>query len=200
MQNEKILEEMLKKLDGIGKKADAQDARIKALEDALNIREETIVMAQKTAPLPPPPPPPYPAETEKESPIRKENLEEQIGGQWFAKIGIFVLLLGVSFFLKYAFDNNWIGETGRVLMGIIAGIALLGAGEKLIRNYFLYGQILSGGGLAMLYLSVYAAFGFYELLPAIAAFAFMALVTGAGIALRLRYHAESLLGIAIFGG
>lgn len=200
MPNEKILEEILKKLDGISKKADAQDARIKALEDALNIREETIVMAQKTAPLPPPPPPPPPAETEKESPIRKENLEEQIGGQWFAKIGIFVLLLGMSFFLKYAFDNNWIGETGRVLMGIIAGIALLGVGEKLIRKYFLYGQIISGGGLAMLYLSVYAAFGFYNLIPAFAAFAFMILVTGAGIALSLRYDAESLIGIAIFGG
>ena len=44
---------------------------------------------------------------------------EEEGGRWLAKIGIVALLLGVSFFLKYAFDNNLIGVVGRVILGLI---------------------------------------------------------------------------------
>ncbi|RLC37298.1 hypothetical protein DRH27_03965, partial [Candidatus Falkowbacteria bacterium] len=138
-----------------------------------------------------------------ERPADKEvsaSLEEVIGGKWFAKIGIVVIILGVSFFLKYAFDNDWIGEQGRVILGVLSGIVVLGLGEKTIRKYKTYGQVVSGGGLALLYLSVYASFGFYHLVPQLAAFIFVGLVTGIGIALSLRYNALSLIGMAIFGG
>lgn len=139
---------------------------------------------------------PTPAEYKKAA----VNLEEKIGGKWFAKIGIAILILGVSFFLKYAFDNNWIGPTGRVIMGILAGLGLLAFGEKTIRKYNLYGQIVSGGGLAILYLSIYAAFNFYHLISSPAAFAFMSLVTAIGIALALRYDAASLITVSVAGG
>ncbi|PIR73622.1 MAG: hypothetical protein COU40_01425 [Candidatus Moranbacteria bacterium CG10_big_fil_rev_8_21_14_0_10_35_21] len=75
--------------------------------------------------------------------VRKQNLEENIGGKWFAKIGIAALVLGVSFFLKYAFDQGWIGETGRVIIGILVGLSLLIIGEKTIIKYSTYGQITS---------------------------------------------------------
>ena len=34
------------------------------------------------------------------------------------------MLIGVSYFLKFAFENNWIGPAGRIAIGLIAGIAL----------------------------------------------------------------------------
>lgn len=128
------------------------------------------------------------------------SLEERIGGKWFAKIGVVVMVLGMSFFLKYAFDNEWIGETGRVILGIIVGLSLLAFGEKTIRKYFMYGQIVSGGGLAIIYLSLFASYNFYHLVGQSTAFLFMGFVTMIGIALSLRYNAPSLIIFSTIGG
>lgn len=130
----------------------------------------------------------------------KSNLEENIGGKWFARIGIAALVIGISYFLKYAFDNDWIGETGRVIIGLVAGIILLGLGEKTIRKYSVYGQILSGGGLAVLYLSIFAAFNFYHLIAMPVAFFALMVVTAVGILLSLRYDALALFTVGSIGG
>ena len=52
------------------------------------------------------------------------DLESRIGSHWLNRIGIAAVLIGVSYFLKYAFDNNWIGPAGRVTIGLLAGIAI----------------------------------------------------------------------------
>ncbi|MEA1963387.1 MAG: DUF2339 domain-containing protein [Patescibacteria group bacterium] len=129
-----------------------------------------------------------------------QSLEERIGSKWFLKIGIIVLVLGISFFLKYTFDNDWIGPTARVVIGILSGLALLGLGEKTIRKYNLYGQILSGGGIVALYMSVFAALNFYDLIGYGAAFLFMVMVTIIGVALSVRYNAPPLIITAVLGG
>jgi uncharacterized membrane protein len=109
------------------------------------------------------------------------------------------LFLGVSFFLKYAFDNDWIGTIGRVAIGIVAGIILLILGEKFIRKYALYGQLLSGGGLAVLYLTIFASFNFYNLIGQFPAFFMMMLITATGIMLSIRYDAASLIIVSTLG-
>lgn len=133
-------------------------------------------------------------------PKRSMEFEERIGANLFAKIGIIALVLGVSFFLKYAFENNWINEAGRVIIGIVSGFVLLGIGGKTIRKYKTYGQVVLGGGLSVLYLSIYAAFNFYSLISNVPAFFFMALVTTGGIALSLRYESVGLIGFSLVGG
>src|SRR4051812_27750431 len=50
------------------------------------------------SPIPPSSPPP-----------RSGNLEEKIGKYWLNRIGVFAILIGVAYFLKFAFDNDWIG-------------------------------------------------------------------------------------------
>ena len=167
----------------------AKDRTVAAREEISKLSKEQVVGKEKPKIL-----------FEKEVSDKKTSLEERIGGRWFAKIGIVVLVLGISFFLKYAFDNGWIGPTGRVILGVIAGLALLAWGEKTIRQYALYGQIVSGGGLAVLYLSVYAAFNFYHLISNFSAFAFLVLVTFVGIALSLRYAAPALMIVSALGG
>jgi uncharacterized membrane protein len=52
-----------------------------------------------------------------------------LGGNWLARIGVVALVIGAGFFLKLAFDNDWIGETGRLALGIAGGLAFLGAGN-----------------------------------------------------------------------
>ncbi|HPN54316.1 MAG TPA: DUF2339 domain-containing protein [Candidatus Moranbacteria bacterium] len=193
----------------LDQKIEAQSKRIEQLEKQAQIEAPAQNFQQSDFPRPAQPPP-SPAATvqeqaqaisPKENPAKsQDSLEENIGGKWFARIGITALILGVSFFLKYAFDNNWIGETGRIIIGIIIGLALLGIGEKTIRKYFVYGQIISGGGIAVLYLSIFFAFNFYHLFSSLAAFFIMIIITVVGIALSLRYDALALMIVAIVGG
>ncbi|MBN2438889.1 MAG: DUF2339 domain-containing protein [Deltaproteobacteria bacterium] len=130
------------------------------------------------------------------------SLESAIGTRWLGRIGVLAILFGVAFFLKYSFDNKLIGEMGRVMLGIFWGAAFIGAGEYLQKkkNMRLYGQMLSGGGLAVLYLALYAGFALYHLIPAPLAFIGMLAVTTTGMTLSIRYSTYSLAAIALIGG
>ena len=127
---------------------------------------------------------------------RADSLESRIGGRWLLYIGTAALVLGIGFFVKYAFDNDWINQTGRVLIGAAAGLVMVAGGHRVARRgYALYGQIVAGGGFAALYVSVYAALGFYGLIGRPAAFGLMVLIT-AGAALAADVHRSA--GLATF--
>ena len=128
------------------------------------------------------------------------NWEWLVGGNWLARIGILAVIIGIGFFLKLAFDNDWIGETGRVLLGLAVGLGLLGAGEFWKRKYPVWSQPVTGGGIAILYLSIFAAFSLYELIPAWPTLGFSLLVTLAAAGLALRYEARSIAILGILGG
>ena len=125
--------------------------------------------------------------------------EQILGGNWLARIGVLALIIGVGFFLKYAFDNEWIGPTGRVILGIVAGLGLLGGGHYWRRRYPTFAQALSGGGIAILYLSIFAASGIYDLINIYAAFGFLFLVSLASAGLAILYNAMALAIIGILG-
>src|SRR5262245_25654282 len=59
------------------------------------------------------------------------SLESQIGANLLNKVGMIAIILGMAFFLKYAIENRWIGETGRVMVGILTGLGFLAWGERL---------------------------------------------------------------------
>lgn len=128
------------------------------------------------------------------------HIESYIGRWLLGIIGVVAVLFGVSFFLKYAFENNLIGETGRVLLGLGGGVLFVILGEVLRPRLEKYSYILSGGGLALFYLSIYAAFWFYNLITQTAAFGFMSIVTAFGVALSLWVGAEALAMLAAAGG
>ena len=134
-------------------------------------------------------------------PAREDSLESRIGGQGMLYIGTAVLVLGIGFFVKYAFDNSWIDETGRVLIGAAAGLAMVAGGHLVARRgYALYGQIVAGGGFAALYVSVFAALSFYALIGRPAAFGLMVLIT-VGAALAAEAHrSQGLAVFAVAGG
>ena len=112
-----------------------------------------------------------------------------------------MLLFGVSFFLKYAFDNAWINETSRTVLGAVAGIALVGGGLRVIRSGLdTFGHALVGTGFAILYLVVYAALNFYALIDRGAAFVLMSLTTLAAAYVADRLRSQPLAFIAVGGG
>ena len=57
--------------------------------------------------------------------------EQVLGRNWFAIIGGIAVVLGIGFFLKLAFDNNWINDIGRIALGVVVGIGFLGVGSTL---------------------------------------------------------------------
>ncbi|MCL4553213.1 MAG: DUF2339 domain-containing protein [Candidatus Marsarchaeota archaeon] len=133
--------------------------------------------------------------------MREESFEAIVGKRWMTWAGVAVLFLSAGFFIKYAFENQWLGPTGRVVLGIVAGLGLLIAGDHFLRKELrALGQGLVGGGLATLYLSLFAAFSFYQLITQIPAFGFMVLVTGAGVALAVLHDALPLSILAVLGG
>ncbi len=136
------------------------------------------------------------------SPSRPEvDLESRIGSHWLNRIGITAVLGGVSYFLKFAFDNNWIGAGGRVAIGLLAGIAVVVWSESFRKRGFqVFSYSLKAVGIGVLYLSLWAAFQLYHLVPAGVAFAAMLAVTAATASLALAQDAEILAAFALSGG
>ncbi|MDP2624705.1 MAG: DUF2339 domain-containing protein, partial [Candidatus Peregrinibacteria bacterium] len=130
----------------------------------------------------------------------EKSLESRIGENYLQKIGVVVFLLGVSFFLKYSFDQGWIGPMARILLGLVAGVAFLGAGEYFVKKYKEWSNVMTGGGIAILYFSIFAAREFYELVPYNAAFAGMFIVTIIAGFMAVRHDSKPLAIIGIAGG
>jgi len=131
----------------------------------------------------------------------RRDLEARIGSHWLNRIGIAALLIGVSYFLKYAFESNWIGPAGQILIGLIAGVAVVIWSEWFrTRGYQAFSYSLKAVGVGALYLSLWAALQLYALVPPGAAFAGMVLVTAVTAGLALAQNAEILAAFALIGG
>lgn len=127
------------------------------------------------------------------------DLESRIGGRWLLWIGIIAISLGVAFFLRLAF-NEWIGQTGRVAIGIAIGLGFLAGAERLRARYPVYAYGLSGGGILILYLSGFAAFSMYHLVGQPVAFVYMVAVTATASLLAARYSALPIALLGLIGG
>ena len=132
--------------------------------------------------------------------IPDRNWEWLLGGNWLARIGIVALVVGAAFFISLAIDRGWLGEAERVILGLVAGLAFMGAGEFYRTRYPIWAQAVAGGGLAILYLSVYGGFALFGLIAPAPAFGVFALITVAGVAQALRQESVGLAVLAIFGG
>jgi uncharacterized membrane protein len=129
------------------------------------------------------------------------SLESQIGSHWFNRIGILAMLIAVAWFLKMAMDNHWIGPLGRVLIGLVAGAGFIVWSERFrTKGYAAFSYSLKAVGSGTLYLSLWAAFSIYHLMPADAAFAAMILVTAFNGFMAWSQDAELLALYAIVGG
>ncbi len=130
----------------------------------------------------------------------QRSLESRVGSQWFNRIGIVAMLIGVAWFLKFAFDNHWVGPAGRVLIGLVSGAALIAWSERFrSKGYAAFSYSLKAVGSGVLYLSLWAAFSMYHLIPPGVAFAGMVLVTAFNAFIAWRQSAELLAVYAIVG-
>src|SRR6185369_2994676 len=174
--------------------------RLEALEAALAGRPVVVEPKPEPTTAPPPPPepvlqspPPPPRVSRQTTSLNAFEIESLIGRRGVGWVAVVLILFATAFFLKYAFDNRWIGELGRVSIGITFGIAMSLAGFRYRRRgWRIFSQILTAGGIVLLYLSTYAAFGYYHLVGQKTAFAFLAILIAEAGALALVYNAPAI--------
>jgi uncharacterized membrane protein len=128
------------------------------------------------------------------------SLEAVIGGQWLNRVGVVAVLFGVSYFLKYAFDNNWVGPSIRVVTGLISGLSVVVFGEFIRRRgHVAFSYSLTAVGIGVIYLALWASSQLFGIVPNSLAFAAMIAVTAAAVGLALWQDAEIVAAFATLG-
>ena len=126
------------------------------------------------------------------------TMEFAVATTWLLRLGIFILILGIGFFLSYTATSEAMGPLVRISVSVLTGVLLLVGGIKLISGqYDLIGQGLAGAGFSTFYFSFFTGFRL-EVVGAPLAFALMILVTIAAgvIAIRRNSLLIAILGIA----
>ena len=122
------------------------------------------------------------------------------GGSLLVKVGVIVLFFGISFLVKYAADHALFPIELRLISAALAGIALLGIGWRLRSGRPLYAHVLQGGGVGILYLSTFAAYRLYELIPPTFAFAVLVAVAVLSAFLAVLQDSRALAVLGVSGG
>lgn len=190
------------------------DVRMTRIEEAVGLHAAPHVV-ETPPPIPPQPPPvPHPIAQPPIPPLRavvppapppppipRPTLEARIGLSWMNILGVVTLIFAAAFAFKYAVDNNYVGPSARVALGIFAAMIALSFGDLMWRKgQQVFGQGITGLGLALLYLSFWASFGLYHLVPQTAAFVLMVVTTAAAVVFAMRYEAQVIAIVGMIAG
>jgi len=172
--------------------------RIAELERRLGIGQEAEPVTAE--PVPPPvvrPPVPRPP-----SPVPPgADLETVIAGRWLNRVGLLLVFLAAFYALKWEFDNNVLGPTGRVALWTLIGAGLVAYSQWLVvRGHRYLADGLTGLGGAVLYLTLYFGWNYYKLFPPVVAFAAMILVTAAMLAIAVGRDSQRIALLGLIGG
>ena len=196
--------ELRNAIERLTRNQEESNRRLEAIEAALQMRRKPELRAEPDIEVGPPgmvTPPSFTLPPRKAAEAPRTGFETKLGLTWINRIGAITLILGIAFFFKYAVENQWIGETARVLLGILAGLSTLEAGDYFWRrDQKVFAQGITGTGVAILYLAFYAAFGFYHLWPQALVLVLLAGTTAAACALALRYSALAIAALGLLGG
>jgi hypothetical protein len=132
-------------------------------------------------------------------PQEKSNIEKFIGENLINKIGIAITVIGVGIGAKYSIEHQLISPLTRIILGYLMGIALLGTGIKLKKNYKNYSAVLVSGAIAIFYFITFSAYNFYELIPQTLAFALMVIFTVFTVIAALHYNMQVIAHIGLVG-
>ncbi|GLI33735.1 DUF2339 domain-containing protein [Desulforhabdus amnigena] len=122
------------------------------------------------------------------------------GENLVVKVGVFILFFGVAFLLKYAAENDWLSIELRLMATALGAVGLLIVGWRLRSRRRTYAMVLQGGGVGVMYITVFAALRLYSLLPAPLAFGILAAVGGLAGALAVLQDSRALAVLGIVGG
>jgi len=115
--------------------------------------------------------------------------------------GGLAVIVFLGLFVRYAWENDWVGPLGRVLSGAAVSLALVAGGLRIMhRRYRPLGQGLTAAGFAGLYLTAWAAHAVYQLVARATASGLLLAVIAAAAAVAAGKDARLLAGLAWLGG
>jgi len=161
-------------------------------DGTVRVEAPAIVAPLPTPPVPPVPPPP------KAPP--NALVAWMMGGNTLARIGVVLLFIGVGFLLKYAVEHVHVPISLRLAGIALGGVALLVLGWRLRGSRRAYAMVLQGGGVGVLYLTVFGALRLYELVSPVGAFGLLVAISALSSWLAVRQDAISLAVLAVAGG
>jgi len=132
------------------------------------------------------------------------DMEQALASRWFVWIGGVAIAIGGLLFVKYAYDNGLISPTLQIVLGLVAGGALVAAGDMVRRRAAPAVEMtyvpaaLSAAGLAIVFASIYAAYALYVLIPPPIAFIGMAAVGLGSLALS-RWQGPLIAALGLLG-
>jgi uncharacterized membrane protein len=122
------------------------------------------------------------------------------GGNLMVRVGVVVLLFGFAFLVKYAAARNMVPLEIRLAAAFVAGIGLLSLGWRLRGSRFGYAVALQGGGIGVMYLTLFAAARLFHMVPLTLTFGVMVgLVVFSGM-LAVLQNAASMAVLGAAGG
>ncbi|KRW58981.1 DUF2339 domain-containing protein [Pseudomonas sp. TTU2014-080ASC] len=123
-----------------------------------------------------------------------------LGGNTVLRVGVVLLFLGLAFLLRYATEGVVVPVELRYAGVAASALALLGLGWWLRKRNPNYALMVQGAGVAVLYLTVFAAMRLHPLLDPSMAFAMLVLVTLFSAILAVKQDALVLAAAAALGG
>ncbi|HEX8268792.1 MAG TPA: DUF2339 domain-containing protein [Flavobacterium sp.] len=149
-----------------------------------------------------PAPKPYVPEKSWWADFKEKNpdLEKFIGENLINKIGVLILVLGISYFVKFAIDKDWINETARAGIGILCGALVMGFAHKLRRKYAAFSSVLVAGAVSIFYFTIGISFHDYHLFNQTVAFILMVVITAFSCIISLSYDRKELAILSLIGG
>lgn len=126
--------------------------------------------------------------------------EFTLAGNLLGKLGLLALILATAWFVKLAFDEQWINESGRIYTGMLGGFLTISGGLVLAhRSYRILPPAIVGAGSAMLYIAIWGAHRYYDLIGFEEAFLFLVVLAAATAVVSYAGRSQVLYAFSLAG-
>lgn len=115
-------------------------------------------------------------------------------------IGVIILFFGIAFFLKYAIEQDMFSPEMRIVSAALAGIVILIIGWRLRSKREGYALVMQGGGIGILYATVFAALKLYKMFDPGVTFVILVLIVVFAALLAIIQNSRTLAIMGSVGG
>lgn len=119
-----------------------------------------------------------PAPLSDRSSFDSDSIIRWLTTDWLLKLGSLLILLGIGWFVSYAFAQNWIGPLGRISLGLGVGAVVMAVGYLRSRANTQQGTVFLVLGAAAVLITTYAAREVYDFFTPVSALGIMAAAAG----------------------